>query len=103
MPQSSVPLRTKLSYGLGSLGLALKNESLNRFALFFYTDTLRISPTAVALMLLIGRIWDAIAHPAMGYVSDTTRSRWGRRRPYILFAALPMGICYYFLFAPPAL
>lgn len=101
MPQ--VPLRTKLLYGSGELGLALKTESLNRFLMFFYTDTLRVSPTAVGVMMLLGKAWDAVTDPAMGYLSDTTRSRLGRRRPYVLIGAVPMGICYYFLFNPPSL
>jgi Na+/melibiose symporter-like transporter len=101
MQARAVPLRTKIFYGVGELGLSLKNESLNRFLMFFYTDTLRLSPTAVGLMILLSKGWDAITDPAMGYVSDTTRSRWGRRRPYVLLGALPMGVCYYLLFSPP--
>jgi glycoside/pentoside/hexuronide:cation symporter, GPH family len=103
MQPRTVPLRTKVFYGLGELGLSLQTESLNRFLMFFYTDTLRLSPTAVGLMILLSKGWDAITDPAMGYVSDTTRSRWGRRRPYVLLGALPMGVCYYLLFSPPLL
>jgi glycoside/pentoside/hexuronide:cation symporter, GPH family len=103
MQPRAVPLRTKVFYGLGELGLSLKTESLNRFLMFFYTDTLRLSPTAVGLMILLSKGWDAITDPAMGYVSDTTRSRWGRRRPYVLLGALPMGLCYSLLFSPPLL
>ncbi|MDX2168050.1 MAG: MFS transporter [Deltaproteobacteria bacterium] len=96
-----VPVKTKVLYGLGELGVNLKNETVNRYLLFFYADTLRVSPTAVGLMMLLGKAWDAITDPAMGYVSDTTRSRWGRRRPYVLAGAIPMGVCFYLLFAPP--
>src|SRR5260221_11046016 len=103
MEPGAVPLRTKIAYGMGELGLSLQNESLVRFLMFFYTDTLRVSPTAVGLVMLLGKGWDAITDPGRGYVSDATRSRWGRRRPYILFGALPMGICYALLFSPPAL
>jgi len=53
-------------------------------------------------MMLLGKGWDAITDPAMGYFSDTTRSRWGRRRPYVLLGAMPMGFCFYLLFSPPA-
>jgi GPH family glycoside/pentoside/hexuronide:cation symporter len=101
MSHQPVPVRTKVFYGFGELGLSLKIESLNRFLMFFYTDTLRLSPTAVGVMILVSKAWDAITDPAMGYVSDATRSRWGRRRPYVLLGAAPMGLCYALLFAPP--
>ncbi|MFN8644604.1 MAG: MFS transporter, partial [Candidatus Binatia bacterium] len=102
MPAPSVPLGVKIRYGLGELGTNLKNEVVNRYLMFFYADTLHVGPAAVGLMMLLGKGWDAITDPAMGYCSDTTRSRWGRRRPYVLIGALPMAVCFYFLFAPPA-
>ena len=102
MSQREVPVGTKIRYGFGELGTSLKNEVVNRYLLFFYADTLHVSPTAVGLMMLLGKGWDAFTDPAMGYLSDTTRSRWGRRRPYVLVGAVPMGFCFYLLFSPPA-
>ncbi len=101
MAQREVPVGTKVRYGLGELGLNLKNEVVNRYLLFFYADTLLVNPALVGLMMLLGKVWDAVTDPAMGYLSDTTRSRWGRRRPYVLIGALPMGFFFYLLFAPP--
>lgn len=102
MSAREVPIGTKIRYGFGELGLNMKNEVVNRYLMFFYADTLLVSPTAVGLMMLLGKAWDAVTDPAMGYVSDTTRSRWGRRRPYVLIGAVPMGFCFYLLFSPPA-
>jgi Na+/melibiose symporter-like transporter len=102
MSTRQVPIGTKIRYGLGELGMNLKNEVVNRYLMFFYADTLHVGPAAVGLMMLLGNAWDAVTDPAMGYLSDATRSRWGRRRPYVLLGALPMGVCFYFLFAPPA-
>ncbi|MBX3027176.1 MFS transporter [bacterium] len=102
MSVREVPVGTKVRYGFGELGTSLKNEVVNRYLMFFYADTLHVSPTAVGLMMLLGKGWDAFTDPAMGYLSDTTRSRWGRRRPYVLLGAVPMGACFYLLFAPPA-
>jgi len=102
MPVREVPVGTKIRYGFGELGTNLKNEVVNRYLMFFYADTLHVSPTAVGLMMLLGKGWDAFTDPAMGYLSDTTRSRWGRRRPYVLAGAVPMGFCFYLLFSPPA-
>src|SRR5262249_10855902 len=51
--------------------------------------------------IFVAKLWDAVTDPAMGYVSDTTRSRWGRRRPYLAVSAVPLGICFALLFRPP--
>ncbi len=103
MPAREVPLRTKLLYGVADVAVNVKNASLNHFLLFFYADVIMVAPAIVGAAVFIGKVWDAVTDPAMGYFSDTTRSRWGRRRPYVLLSAVPMGVCYYFLFSPPAL
>lgn len=103
MKTVTVPLRTKLLYSFGDLAINIKNASMTRYPLFFYADVLAASPTGVGLVLFLGRFWDAITDPVMGYLSDTTRSHWGRRRPYVLVSALPLGVGFYLLYAPPAL
>jgi hypothetical protein len=102
MPAREVLWRTKLLYGVGDIAINIKNTSLNQFLLFFYVDVVRVAPELIGVALFVGKVWDAFSDPIVGYLSDTTRSRWGRRRPYVLFAALPMAVCYYLLFVPPA-
>lgn len=68
---------------------------------FFYIDTLGFNARAVGVAMVIYSIWNAVNDPIMGYVSDHTRSRWGRRMPYVLFGALPLGLTFIFIFAPP--
>ncbi|MFT4799943.1 MAG: GPH family glycoside/pentoside/hexuronide:cation symporter [Candidatus Azotimanducaceae bacterium] len=68
---------------------------------FFYTDFVGLSAGLVAWSLLLARLFDSITDPLMGYLSDRTNSRWGRRRPYIVGAAIPLAIAFYFLFSPP--
>src|SRR5262249_14565887 len=87
MSNRTIPLRTKILYAVGDVATNIKNASMTRFPLFFYADILKVSRAAVGLVLFVGRAWDAITDPAMGYVSDTTRSRWGRRRPYVMLSA----------------
>jgi len=101
MPVQTVPLRTKILYGIGDIAITTKNTSLSQFLLFFYADVMRMAPGWVGMALFVGKLWDALTDPAIGYLSDATRSRWGRRRPYVLAAAVPMGLCYCLLFAPP--
>jgi GPH family glycoside/pentoside/hexuronide:cation symporter len=68
---------------------------------FFYTDYVGLSAGLVSWSLLLARMFDAITDPVMGYLSDGTNSRLGRRRPYFLFSAPFLGVCFYFLFTPP--
>jgi GPH family glycoside/pentoside/hexuronide:cation symporter len=96
-----VPLRTKILYGVADAAVNVKNVSLNQFLLYFYADVLLVAPAVVGVAIFVGKLWDGLADPFMGYISDTTRSRWGRRRPWIVASALPMAVCYYLLFAPP--
>lgn len=96
-----LPLRTKLLYGAGEFAVSAKNAALGQFLLFFYVDIVQVSPALVGTALFLGRFWDAVTDPVAGYVSDTTRTRWGRRRPFVLAAAVPMAIAFYLLFTPP--
>lgn len=70
---------------------------------FFYTDFVGLSAGLVAWSLLAARVFDSLTDPVMGYLSDRTNSRFGRRRPYFFLAAIPLVIAFYFLLSPPIL
>jgi GPH family glycoside/pentoside/hexuronide:cation symporter len=59
-----------------------------------------LSPTTLGILLFIFRAWDAISDPLMGHITDNTRSRWGRRRPWIVGGAVATGLCVALLFRP---
>ena len=88
-------------YSSGNFGFALLGLVVSVNLQFFYTDFVGLSAGLVAWSLLFARLFDSITDPVMGYLSDRTNSRWGRRRPYIIGAAIPLGIAFYFLFSPP--
>jgi GPH family glycoside/pentoside/hexuronide:cation symporter len=93
--------REIVSYGLPRSGAAMMFIMVSVYLSKFYTDTLLLAPAFVAWTFLIGRLWDGVTDPIMGYVSDATKSRMGRRRPYFLVSAIPVGISFYYLWSPP--
>ncbi|HYD46992.1 MAG TPA: MFS transporter [Terriglobales bacterium] len=103
MATREVPIRTKLLFGVGDAAISIKNTATNLFLLFFYADVLGAPPHWIGIAIFVGKLWDAVIDPLMGYISDNTRSSWGRRRPYLLVSAIPMAICFYLLFSPPVL
>jgi sugar (glycoside-pentoside-hexuronide) transporter len=98
--ESSVPLKTKLSYGVADLGICLPLSTVTFFLLYFYTDVIGLSPALAGLAMFLPKIWDAVSDPMMGQISDHTRSRWGRRRPYLLFGSFPYVVAFILLWTP---
>lgn len=98
--QEPVPMRVKLAYGVTDLATALPLSTITFFLLFFYTDVIQLPAVLVGQAMLIAKIWDAISDPLMGQISDRTKSRWGRRRPYLLFGAIPYVIFFILLWTP---
>ena len=92
---------TKLIYGVGDVGNAVVNSAVLFFLMIFYTDGALIAPALAANALLIGKIWDGINDPLFGWVSDRTRSRFGKRRVYMIFGALPLAVSVMLLWFVP--
>lgn len=93
--------RTKLFYGIGDLGNALVNSAIQFFLMKFYTDAALILPALAGNALLIGKIWDAVNDPLFGWMTDKTKSRFGMRRVYMIFGAIPLGIAIALLWFVP--
>jgi len=93
----------KLTYGLGDIAHSAGPGTILPFwYLFFLTDVAHLKPGLAGLTVLIGGLWDAVNDPLVGLISDRTRSRWGRRRPFLLFGAVPYGITFALMwFVPP--
>ncbi len=93
---------TKIIYGSGDIGFSLTTTIVAAYFLFFLTNVVGIRPAVAGIAILIGRSWDYINDPIIGHISDRTRSRWGRRRPFLLFGALPFALAFAMMwFKPP--
>jgi GPH family glycoside/pentoside/hexuronide:cation symporter len=93
--------RTKLMYGVGDAGINLADTMVGLLFAIFLTDVVGLRPGLAALVVFIGRTFDYVNDPLIGYLSDRTRSRWGRRRPFILFGMLPFALAYTLLWWIP--
>lgn len=93
----------KLGYGLGDTASNFFFQVFNIFLLYYYTDIFGIPAAAVGTMFLVTKIVDALSDPVMGLIADRTETRWGKFRPYILWAAIPYAILGYAMFAGPEL
>jgi GPH family glycoside/pentoside/hexuronide:cation symporter len=90
-----------LSYSAPELGMGFMFILVNIYLLKFATDVLLIPPATMGVLFGLSRLWDAGADPVVGFLTDRTRSRFGRRRPWILASALPLSVTFLMLWAPP--
>lgn len=101
-PPRKTPLLVKLVYGSGDWGMASFGTLRQIFYAIFLTDVVGLEPRLASFAALIGVIWDAINDPLVGLLSDRVRTRWGRRRPFLLFFSIPFALGFILLWwAPP--
>lgn len=93
-PEGRVPLKENLAIGSGALAAFYGFDGVGRMALPVYNILLGLPAQWVSLALMLPRLWDAITDPVMGIISDNARTRWGRRRPFIVIGALLMGVFF---------
>ena len=84
---AKVPLISKIAYGFGDVGCNFSWMFVSNFLMIFYTDVFGISMAAVSALMLFSRFWDAINDPIVGGLTDKTKTKWGRYRPWLLIAA----------------
>ncbi len=94
-------LGVKMGFGAGDLGGNLFFTAMGFWSLFYLTDVVGIPAAAAGFAILIGKVWDAVTDPLMGFVSDRTRTRFGRRRPYFLFGSIPLFLLMWWFFSAP--
>lgn len=96
-----LPLRIKLAYGAPNFAGAAMAIPIAIHLSIFYSDVILVPLGVIALAKALGRAWDALTDPIMGWVSDHTKSRWGRRRPWMAIGAPGAAIAFVGMFTPP--
>lgn len=96
-----LPMSTLLVYSAPSIGQAFMFMFTGMYLLKYSTDVLGVAPAAMGTIFMVSRLWDAVSDPLAGYLSDRTKSRWGRRRPWLLLGAGPVCLAFFFMLTPP--
>lgn len=96
-----VSASTKILYGIGEIPITVAMVLVGLFVLFFYNSVMKLPGTLVGIAGATGLLWDAAIDPYIGYRSDHSTSRWGRRHGYMLAGSLAMGVFFWLLLSPP--
>ncbi len=99
--EQSISTGRKVLYGAGDIMGTVAFTITATFLLFYFTEVMGIPAFLAGLIIFLGSFWDAVTDPLAGYLSDKTRTRFGRRRPYFLAMALPIGITFVLIFSVP--
>jgi GPH family glycoside/pentoside/hexuronide:cation symporter len=89
-----LPLRTKAGYGFGGMSYNIMANGIGNLAPFIFNILLGLNPALVGLAIALPRLYDAVTDPVMGAISDNFRSRWGRRKPFMLVGAIGAGAAF---------
>ncbi len=99
MNLQKINLKEKIGYGFGDAASSMFWKIFGMYSLFFYTDVFGITAAAAGTMFLVARLWDSFFDVFVGIISDRTKSRWGKYRPFLLWFAIPfavMGVITFF-------
>lgn len=93
--------KEKVGYGFGDMSSSMFWKIFSYYLPIFYSDVFGLSLGATAMLMFVTRVWDTVSDPMMGIIADRTETRWGKYRPYLLWAAAPFAIAGCLLFTTP--
>lgn len=91
-----------VNFNLPTVGMGFMYLLVNMYLMKYATDVLLIAPAVMGVIFGLSRLLDAVTDPLAGFLSDGTRSRMGRRRPWLLWSAIPISLSFYMMWNPPA-
>lgn len=91
----------QISYAMGNFANTIAYQVFGNRIQFYYVDILKLNPAIAGILWTVYGLWNAVNDPLMGQISDRTRTRLGRRVPYVMFGAIPLGLSFFFLWTPP--
>lgn len=101
MSRTHLPFWLKLLYGSGDFGISSIGMMRSIFYAIYLTDVVGLEPRLASFGALVGIVWDAINDPIVGILTDRLQTRWGRRRPFLLWFAIPFGLSFVILWSAP--
>ena len=101
MSEKKLPIKTKMGFGICDLGGNLFFTAMGFWSLNYLTDVVGLTAAAAGLAVMIGKLWDAVTDPMVGFLSDRTRSKLGRRKPYMLWGSIPLMLTMWLFFSKP--
>ena len=96
-----LPWKTKLVYGVGTVAFGIKDNGFNALLMIYYNQVVGLPAAWVGLAIMIAMVADAVLDPVVGQWSDSFRSKWGRRHPFMYASIIPVGLLYFLLWSPP--
>ena len=96
-----LPFWLKLLYGSGDWGISSIGMMRSIFYAIYLTDVVGLEPRLASFGALVGIVWDAVNDPIVGILTDRLQTRWGRRRPFLLWFAIPFGLSFIILWSAP--
>ncbi len=100
-PVTLLPTRVRVGYSLGSLVTGSFGTVPGLLLLPYLTNTMGVAAGAAGLLVFVPKVWDVILNPVVGRISDRTQTRWGARRPYLIFAGIAVTLLFIGMFAAP--